>query len=123
MVVLAGFTAFGGLVAVLAGAYGLRQARRIAASGQVVAALVKAPPTGAARALLQFETGDGRVIEVVAPVPAPLAAGSHVRIAYDPEDPREVVLLGNERVWLDRGFVGAGAALVVLGIVLAVTVG
>ena len=46
-----------------------------------------------------------------------------MRVAYDPEDPREVVLLGNERAWLDRGFVGAGAMLVVLGVVLALTVG
>ncbi|MFJ2772765.1 DUF3592 domain-containing protein [Streptomyces sp. NPDC087300] len=123
MVVLAALTAFGGLVAALAGAYGLRQTRRISAAGAVAQALVKAAPPGAERPTLQFETGDGRVVEVVSPVPAtrrrPLASGDRVHLAYDTEDPRETVLLGGERTGLDRAFVGAGLALVVLGAVLA----
>lgn len=122
MVVLAALTAFGGLVAVLAGAYGLRQTRRISAAGAVAQALVKAAPPGAERPTLQFETVDGRVVEVVSPVPPtrsrPLASGDRVRLAYDTEDPRETVLLGGERTGLDRAFVGAGLALVVLGAVL-----
>ncbi|ATL26966.1 DUF3592 domain-containing protein [Streptomyces formicae] len=124
MVVLAALTAFGGLVAVLAGAYGLRQTRRISAAGAVAQALVKAAPPGAERPTLQFETVDGRVVEVVSPVPStrrrPLASGDRVRLAYDTEDPRETVLLGGERTGLDRAFVGAGLALVVLGAVLVV---
>ncbi|MEU6122518.1 DUF3592 domain-containing protein [Streptomyces sp. NPDC047123] len=124
MVVLAAFTALGGLVAALAGAYGLRQTRRITTAGAVAQALVKAAPPGTERPTLQFETGDGRVVEVVSPVPPtrrrPLAAGDVVDIAYDTGDPRETVLLGGERAGLDRAFVGAGAALVVLGAVLAV---
>ncbi|QEU95054.1 DUF3592 domain-containing protein [Streptomyces kanamyceticus] len=122
MVVLAALTAFGGLVAVLAGAYGLRQTRRISAAGAVAQALVKAAPPGAERPTLQFETGEGRVVEVVSPVPPtrrrPLASGDLVHLAYDTEDPRETVLLGGERTGLDRAFVGAGLALVVLGAVL-----
>ncbi|MEU5687030.1 DUF3592 domain-containing protein [Streptomyces venezuelae] len=127
VVVLAAFTVLGGLVAALAGAYGLRRTRRISAGGAVTQALVKAALPGAERPTLQFETGDGRVVEVVSPVPpsrrAPLAAGDRVGIAYDVEDPRETVLIGGERTGLDRAFVGAGVALMVLGAVLAVAVG
>lgn len=124
MVVLAVFTALGGLVALLAGAYGLRQTRRITAAGEVAQALVKAAPPGAERPVLQFETGDGRVVEVVSPVPPsrrhPLAAGDRVRIAYDSDDPRETVVPGHERRGIDRGFVAAGVAVLALGLVLTV---
>ncbi|MFC7306504.1 DUF3592 domain-containing protein [Streptomyces monticola] len=124
MVVLAAVTAFGGLVAVLAGGYGLTRTRRITASGQAVLALVKPPQPGSDRPLLQFETADGRVIEVVSPVPRtrrrPLADGREVLLAYDADDPREVVLLGSERIRLDQGFMVAGAALVLLGAVLGI---
>ncbi len=127
MIVFAALTSFGGLVALLAGAYGLRQTRRIAASGEAVTALVKPPPQGAERPLLQFETLDGRVMEVSSPLAPskrlPLEPGTEVRIAYDPADPRDTLLLGSERVRVDQGFVWAGAALVVLGAVLAVTLG
>ncbi|SDK10585.1 DUF3592 domain-containing protein [Streptomyces indicus] len=127
MVVLAALTALGGLVALLAGAYGLWQTRRLAAAGEAVTALVKPAPQGAERPLLQFVTLDGRVMEVPSPVPPsrrlPLRTGTEVRIAYDPGDPRAVLLPGSERIRLDQGFVAAGAALVVLGAVLAVTLG
>ncbi|MCF3124207.1 MULTISPECIES: DUF3592 domain-containing protein [Streptomyces] len=125
MVVLAVVTALGGLVAVLAGAYGLWQTRRIAASGALAQALVKAAPPGAERPSLQFETADGRVVEVVSPVPPtrrrPLAPGDLVGIAYDTGDPRETLLIGGERTGLDWAFVAAGAALVLLGLVLVAT--
>ncbi|WP_409057125.1 DUF3592 domain-containing protein [Streptomyces sp. SYP-A7185] len=124
MVVLAVVTALGGLVALLAGAYGLRRTRRITTAGEVADALVKAVPPGAERPTLQFGTGDGRVVEVVSPVPPsdtfPLAAGDRVRVAYDSDDPREAVVLGRERRGVDRGFVGAGAAVLALGLVLVV---
>lgn len=124
MVVLAVVTALGGLVALLAGAYGLWRIRHLTTAGEVAQALVKAVPPGAARPMLQFETGDGRVVEVVSPVPPsgkrPLAAGERVRVAYDSDDPREAVVLGRERRGLDRGFVAAGAAVLVLGLVLMV---
>ncbi|MFC8127524.1 DUF3592 domain-containing protein [Streptomyces sp. NPDC057302] len=122
MVVLAVFTALGGLVALLAGVYGLRQTRRITDMGEVAQALVKAVQPGAGRPTLQFETGDGQVVEVVSPVPPsrkrPLVAGDRVRIAYDSDDPRETVVLGRERRGIDRGFVVAGAAVLLLGLVL-----
>ncbi|GAA3131120.1 DUF3592 domain-containing protein [Streptomyces rectiviolaceus] len=124
MVVLAVFTALGGLVALLAGAYGLRQTRHITNAGEVAQALVKAVQPGAERPMLQFETGDGRVVEVVSPVPPSrkrtLAPGDRVRIAYDSDDPREAVVLGRERRGIDRGFVAAGAAVLLLGLVLTV---
>nr|WP_239092226.1 DUF3592 domain-containing protein [Streptomyces sp. SID14478] len=111
----------------LAGAYGLHRTRRVKAAGNVVKALVKPPQPGSERPLLQFETGDGRVVEVVSPVPPgkrqPLAAGGVVSVAYDTEDPRETVVLGRERPGVDRGFVIAGAVLVLTGAVLAVALG
>ncbi|MFE0104330.1 DUF3592 domain-containing protein [Streptomyces sp. NPDC059009] len=127
MGVLALITALGGLVALLAGAYGLRRTRAITESGVVAEALVKEVQPGADRPLLQFETEDGRVVEVVSPVPPtrkwPLQAGDHVRLAYDGQDPTETVLLGRERRAADRAFVVAGAALIVLGAVLAAVAG
>lgn len=127
MIVLAALTALGGLVALLAGAYGLHRTRRATDAGQIVDALVKPPQPGSERPLVQFETAEGRVVEVVSPVPRtrrrPLLVGSEVRIAYDADDPREIVLPVGESVRVDRGFVVAGAALVVLGAVLAATVG
>ncbi|GHE67999.1 hypothetical protein GCM10018785_40740 [Streptomyces longispororuber] len=125
MVVLASFTALGGLVALLAGAYGLWRTRRITEAGALAEALVKAVRQGADRPTLQFETADGRVVEVGSPVPGtrrrPLRAGQRVPIAYDADDPRDVVVLGSERRGLDRAFVAAGAGLVVLGLALALT--
>ncbi|GGO50332.1 DUF3592 domain-containing protein [Streptomyces lasiicapitis] len=125
MVVLAAFTTLGGLVALLAGAYGLQQTRRITEAGEVAEALVKAVQQGADRPTLQFETADGRVMEVVSPVPPsrrrPLPAGERVRIAYDSDDPREIVLLGGERRGLDWSFVAAGACLVIVGMALAMS--
>lgn len=127
MIVLAALTALGGLVAVLAGAYGLHRTCRATDAGQTVDALVKPPRPGSDRPLVQFETAEGRVVEVVSPVPRtrrrPLLVGSEIRIAYDADDPREIVLPVGESVRVDRGFVVAGAALVVLGAVLAATAG
>ncbi|WP_328724931.1 DUF3592 domain-containing protein [Streptomyces sp. NBC_00259] len=124
-IVFAGFTVLGGLVALLAGAYGLNRTRRISAAGQVVTALVKAAPPGADRPLLQYETADGRVLEVPAPAPPtrglPLTPGSTVRISYDPDDPREIVLSGHERTRIDRGFMIVGAIVLLTGLTLAVT--
>ncbi|MFD7297031.1 DUF3592 domain-containing protein [Streptomyces sp. NPDC059897] len=125
MIVLAACTALGGLVALIAGAYGLQRGRRVQSAGNVAQALVKPPQPGSERPLLQFETGDGRVVEVVSPVPPskrrPLAAGGVVSVAYDTEDPRETVLLGSERPGVDRAFMLAGALLVLVGMVLTVS--
>ncbi|MCX3064232.1 DUF3592 domain-containing protein [Streptomyces beihaiensis] len=127
MIVLAASTAMGGLIAVLAGAYGLQRTRRVRTVGNVVEALVKPPPQGTERPLLQFRTLEGRVVEVVSPVPStrrrPLRAGSSVSVAYDTDDPRDTVLLGAERPGADRGFMFAGAVLVLLGMLLTVSMG
>ncbi|MEV5281062.1 DUF3592 domain-containing protein [Streptomyces sp. NPDC051994] len=122
--ILAAFTVLGGLVAVLAGAYGLRETRRVEAAGALAWALVKPAPQGAVRPLLQYATADGRVLELPSPVPpshrAPLPPGSSVRVSYDPADPRTVVLLGRERTAVDRAFMVSGAVIVLLGPALAV---
>ncbi|MFM9367271.1 DUF3592 domain-containing protein [Streptomyces sp. Da 82-17] len=124
MLVLAVLTALGGLVALLAGGYGLRRTRRMEASAQAADALVKPPQPGSDRPLVQFGTADGRVVEIASPVRRtrrrPLRPGSELRIAYDADDPREIVLLDRRRVRVDQAFMVAGAALVVLGVVLVV---
>ncbi|MGV9310811.1 hypothetical protein ACWDR0_01275 [Streptomyces sp. NPDC003691] len=117
--VFAAFTALGGLIAVLAGGYGLHRTRRIRGTGRTATALVKPPPPGAERHLLEYETGDGRIVEIPSPVPLPtVPAGGTVTISYDPGDPREVVVRGRERTGLDASFVLAGLLLVIAAAVL-----
>ncbi|MER5910163.1 DUF3592 domain-containing protein [Streptomyces sp. NPDC001982] len=128
--VLAGIAAFGGMLAVLAGAYGLRQARRVTRTGVRVEALVKRRPGGTPeespppRPLLQFVTEDHRVMEVVCPVPPtrrqPLIDGGNVLVSYDPADPRNVVVHGRERLGPERVFIVGGALVVLLSVVLLV---
>ncbi|MGC5004927.1 DUF3592 domain-containing protein [Streptomyces sp. NBC_00353] len=130
--VLAGIAAFGGMFAVLAGAYGLRQARRVSESGVRVQALVKRHPGEAReesaplRPLLQFVTEDDRVMEVVCPVPStrrrPFSDGDNVHVSYDPADPRNVVVHGRERFGPDRAFIAGGALVVLLSVTLLAVV-
>ncbi|MGW3743310.1 hypothetical protein ACWD62_22565 [Streptomyces sp. NPDC005146] len=130
--VLAGIAAFGGMFAVLVGAYGLRQARRVSETGVGVQALVKRHPGEAReesaplRPLLQFVTEDDRVMEVVCPVPStrrrPFSDGDNVHVSYDPTDPRNVVVHGRERLGPDRAFIAGGALVVLLSVTLLVVV-
>ncbi|MER7949765.1 DUF3592 domain-containing protein [Streptomyces sp. NPDC096079] len=126
-VVLAGILAFGGLLAVLAGVYGLRQARRVRETGVRVPALVKRRPEQPGEGpvlLLQFVTEDDRVMEVVCPVPPtrrqPLHDGDNILISYDPADPRDVAVQGRERLGLERAFAIGGATVVLLATSLLV---
>ncbi|MFJ7280154.1 DUF3592 domain-containing protein [Kitasatospora sp. NPDC098663] len=126
------FGGLGGVVAYLAGVVGLRDLRRLRRVGVPALALVRArvpapedralPP----RPLLQFETEDGRVVEVFSPVPStprhPLPDGGHVQVRYDPADPRQVLVEGRERRPLEYGFVVLGLLMVLAAITLAVTV-
>ncbi|UKY47757.1 DUF3592 domain-containing protein [Streptomyces inhibens] len=128
MTVPAGTAAFGGLLAVLAGTYGLRQARRVRRTGVRVEALVKRPPgytsdePALPRPLLQFVADDDRVIEVVCPVAPtrrrPLNDGDRVLILYDPADPRTVVVHDLERPGPDRAFITAGTLVMLLSVTL-----
>ncbi|MFD5057623.1 DUF3592 domain-containing protein [Streptomyces sp. NPDC058394] len=130
--VVAGIAAFGGMFAVLVGAYGLRQARRVSETGVRVQALVKRRPGEAReesaplRPLLQFVTEDDRVMEVVCPVPStrrrPFSDGDNVHVSYDPADPRNVVVHGRERLGPDRAFIAGGALVVLLSVTLLVVV-
>ncbi|MGW1705276.1 hypothetical protein ACWCP8_06930 [Streptomyces sp. NPDC002206] len=132
VVVLEGIAAFGGMFAVLVGAYGLRQARRVSETGVRVQALVKRHPGEARgesaplRSLLQFVTEDDRVMEVVCPVPStrrqPFSDGDYVHVSYDPADPRNVVVHGRERLGPDRAFIAGGALVVLLSVTLLVVV-
>lgn len=126
--VLAGIAAFGGMFAVLVGAYGVRQARRVSETGVRVQALVKRRPGEAreesapTRPLLQFVTEDDRVMEVVCPVPftrrQPINDGDDVLVSYDPADPRNVVVHGRERLGPERVFIAAGALVALLSLTL-----
>lgn len=128
----AGIAAFGGMFAVLVGAYGLRQARRLSETGVRVQALVKRHPAAVReesamlRPLLQFVTEDDRVMEVVCPVPSTrrqaFGDGDNVHVSYDPADPRIVVLHGRERLGPERAFRVGGALVVLLSVTLFVVV-
>ncbi|MFD9718340.1 hypothetical protein [Streptomyces sp. NPDC059076] len=119
--IFAVFTAMAGLVAMLAGAYGLRHTRRITGSCYFALALVKPPPPGALRPLLTYETLDGRVVETVSPVALDATSGS-VRLWYDPADPYDVVIDGHQRTALDRALIAAGVVLLALALGLAAAV-
>ncbi|MFJ5589886.1 DUF3592 domain-containing protein [Streptomyces noursei] len=126
--VLAGIAAFGGLLGMLAGVHGLRQVRRVQRTGACVTALVKRPPGRGAvepprpRPLLQFVTEDGRVVEVVCPVPPTarhrLDDGDRLLLRHDPEDPRSVVVQGREGLGLERAFIAGGAVVLLLSLTL-----
>ena len=117
-----------GAVALLAGATSLRQTVRIERFGIKAGALVKRNP-GAGddepwppNPLLQFTTEDGRILEIVSPAPStrrrPLREGETVLIAYDPADPRTVVVHERQRRFLDYAFIAAGAVITVFAVVL-----
>ncbi|MEV5506214.1 DUF3592 domain-containing protein [Streptomyces orinoci] len=118
----------GGALAYLAGAFGLRESRRLRRVGVPARALVRHPPAGPddlpgeARPLLQFATEDGRIVEVFSPVPSsrshPLPDGREVLIAYDPADPRNVLVRGRERYWPEYVLLALGAAAVLAGLTL-----
>ncbi|MEV7598132.1 DUF3592 domain-containing protein [Kitasatospora sp. NPDC089797] len=126
------FGALGGVVAYLAGVVGLRDLRRLRRVGVPVRALVRArvpapedrslPP----RPLLQFETEDGRVVEVFSPVPStarhPLPDGGYVPVRYDPADPRQVVVEGRERRRLEYAFAAVGLLMLLVSVTLGVAV-
>ncbi|MFJ8475235.1 DUF3592 domain-containing protein [Kitasatospora sp. NPDC094011] len=126
------FGALGGVVAYLAGVVGLRDLRRMRRVGVPVQALVRArvpapedralPP----RPLLQFETEDGRVVEVFSPVPSttrhPLPDGGYVPVRYDPADPRQVVVEGRERRRLEYAFAALGLLMLLVSVTLGVAV-
>ncbi|MFF0286717.1 DUF3592 domain-containing protein [Streptomyces sp. NPDC005262] len=128
----AGIAVFGGLFAVLVGAYGLRKSRRVSETGVRVQALVKRrrgevrEESALLRPLLQFVTEDDRVMEVVCPVPStrrqPFWDGDGVQVSYDPADPRNVVVHGRERLGPERVFIAGGALVVLLSVTLLVVV-
>ncbi|MFC1412622.1 DUF3592 domain-containing protein [Streptacidiphilus sp. N1-12] len=125
------FLGFGGLVAYLVGVGALAETRRLRRDGVPAWAQVMRHPAafdevnGVPGPLLQFTTRDGAVVEVFAPVPSgrsrPLAAGERVRVAYDPADPRQVLVLGRERRGIDFAFAGLGVGLALAALVLLIS--
>ncbi|MEV8540646.1 DUF3592 domain-containing protein [Streptomyces sp. NPDC051572] len=122
VIAMAGLTGVSGSVALLTGLVCLRRIWRLRRAGVDVWAMVKRTgPVGDAdrpRPLLQFTTEDCRVMEVGSPVPASkrrlLAEGSHVLVRYDPDDPRELVLYGDERTSWEYAFTGLGAVFLLV---------
>lgn len=122
------FLGLGGLVAYLAGVVALAETRRLRRVGIPVEALVKHRPaapgdmSGQSAPLLQFATESGGVMEVFSPVGStrtlPLIDGQHVLVAYDPADPRQVLVRGRERRAIDYAFVGLGVCLMLTALVV-----
>ena len=131
VVVTGVFLGFGGFVAYLVGVGALAETRRLRRDGVTAWALVEQPRTvpgganGVPGPLLRFTTEDGAVMEVFAPVPSsrshPMADGERVRVAYDPADPRKVLVLGRERRSIDYVFAGLGIGLVLAALVLLIS--
>ena len=131
VVVTGVFLGLGGFVAYLVGVGALAETRRLHRDGVTAWALVKQRPTvrgdtnGVPGPLLQFTTEDGGVMEVFAPVPSsrshPMADGERVRVAYDPADPRKVLVVGRERRSVDYVFAGLGLSLVLAALVLLIS--
>ena len=125
------FLGLGGFVAYLAGVGALAETRRLHRVGVSAWALVRqqrvarGDPGGVPGPLLQFTTEDGAVMEVFAPVPSsrshPMVDGERVRVAYDPADPRTVLVLGRERRTIDYAFALLGAVLVLAALALLVS--
>ncbi|MEU6170119.1 DUF3592 domain-containing protein [Streptomyces tanashiensis] len=120
-IVAAAFLGLGGAFAHLVGALGLSRIHRLRREGVTVPALVRYRAPGEEdaasprRPLLQFATLDGRVVEVVSPVPPsrthPLVDGGEVSITYDPADPSQILVDGRERRGVEYAFLGCGAAV------------
>ncbi|MFE2010461.1 DUF3592 domain-containing protein [Streptomyces sp. NPDC059491] len=129
-VVAAVFLGFGGAVALLVGAVGLSRIHGARREGVTVPALVRYRAAGedaaCSRPSLQFATLDGRVVEVVSPVPPsrrhPLVDGTEVPLTYDPADPSRILVEGRERLWLEYAFAGCGAAVVLVAVAMVLTV-
>ena len=131
VVVTGVFLGLGGFVAYLVGVGALAETRRLHRDGATAWALVKQRPVargnvgGVPGPLLQFTTRDGAEMEVFAPVPSnrshPMADGERVRVAYDPADPRTVLVLGRERRSIDYVFAGLGAGLLLAALVLLIS--
>jgi len=117
----------GGL-AVLAGLSGMHRARRLRRNGSSAWAVALPEPVPAKqrpegspdRMLLQYTLADDRVMEQIAPGPARKSAslrpGQKVLIWYDPEDPRDVLVYGQEGRAADLVFVVVGVFFILAGL-------
>jgi Protein of unknown function (DUF3592) len=126
-VVIGVWFAVAGGVAALAGLSGRRRERRLrrsglSAPGMVLPSRVTAdePPGGRARRfLIQYSLADGRVIERTWSQPmriaAPLRAGQHVLVRYDPADPGDFLVRSGEGRYSDRAFMAAGMLFILIG--------
>jgi Protein of unknown function (DUF3592)/Mu transposase, C-terminal len=118
-VLLGIWLAVAGGVAVLAGATAARRVRRLRASGQTAWAEVVARATedaeaegGPWRVLLQFRLPDGQLIERATRRMRP---GQKVLIWYDPADPGDVLVYGQDGRYIDSAFAAVGIALILIG--------
>jgi Protein of unknown function (DUF3592) len=132
MLILMGiWLAAGGAVACLAGYAGIRSARRLRRWGVSTWALVVPQPRssegGAGGTLIQYSLAGGQVLERYAPrrigTSSLLSPGERVLVWYDPDDPQNVLLGGRASGVADRAFVLAGMAFILIGVVIAATLG
>jgi hypothetical protein len=134
MLVLVGaWFALAGGISALAGLCARQQTRRLRRTGlSAWATAVAAPASGddqpdgpVHRTLIRYTLTDGRVVEQASPRPARKSASLHpgqkVLVWYNPQDPLDVVVYGQEGRLADRAFVVVGVVFVLLGVAIAVS--
>jgi Protein of unknown function (DUF3592) len=127
--------ALAGAVAVLAGWSGMLRRRRLRRTGLTAWALIvpspstadEPTPVASRRVHVQFALADGRIIERPCARPiaksAALVPGKRVLVWYDAADPGEVLLYGRGGRQVDRVFLVAGTAFVLVGCAIAIFTG
>ena len=131
MVVVGVWFALAGVVAALAGLYGIRRAWRLRRDGVRTWGMAVLPPmpqddefdASPESVLIQYTLVDGRVMERLTPRPVRARAtprvGQPVAVWYNPEDPDEILVYGGETRLSDRALLTAGLLFIVIGVALA----
>jgi hypothetical protein len=126
-IAIGAWIAVAGALALLAGTAARRRVRRLRISGVKVWATAVHRPIpdhrdGGQRVYLQYVMEDGRVLERLMPPrrAARLPTGEKVLVWYDPKDPADVLVYGNEGHRSDLTLIIAGLVFVVIGSLIAV---
>jgi uncharacterized protein DUF3592 len=115
--------ALAGGLAALAGVTARRRAQRLRTSGLTAWAMVVPNPSAdpddpgrRRRVLIQYRLPDGSLIERAA---SRLTPGQRVLVWYDPADPADALVFGQEGHYADAAFAVVGIAFILLGVAIA----